>query len=267
MTRHIALLFSILMLAAPLTAMAEMRPVLKHRAGVPPFTVLDLLIRGNEENLEHAAQQPPPPELAPHLTWLADCDHRVHPGLIMNDPGGKVYAVCTLGNQLAPATAAVDLGVRLLYSPVLLITGQTDSEAIRLFQTRPGAVSEEIRRELATLELPPPKPKAPAKKKGGKKDAKAEAPALPLTLVERNVDYQVAQAMARYRDRVASGRLVVVGGVLDLANQYGEGKNRLFLININGETDPTKLRKSPHLVRLDPSQLKLVGRRPIPAAP
>lgn len=282
MRRYIALACGALMIAGPFTAMAEMRPVLKHRAGVPPFTVVDAMMRGNGESIDRAAQPPLPPEnMAPHLTWLADCDHRVHPRLIMNDPGGKVYAVCTLGNQLAPATAAVDFGVRVLYSPVLLITGQTDSEAIRLFQTRPGAVGEEVRRALASLELPPPKAKAPKKKKGGKKGKAAvspksaatkepvptEAPLLPVNLVERNVDYQVAQAIARYRERIANGRLVVIGGVLDLANQYGEGRNRLFLININGETDPAKLRNSPHLVRLDPRQLTFVGRRPASTQP
>jgi carbonic anhydrase len=279
MRRYIALACGTLMIAGPLTAMAEMRPVLKHRAGVPPFTVVDAMMRGNGESVERATQ--PPPENAPHLTWLADCDHRAHPGLIMADPGGKVYAVCTLGNQLAPATAAVDFGVRVLYSPVLLITGQTGSEAIRLFQTRPDAVGEEVRRALASLELPPPKAKAPERKKGGnkgkaaaspksaatKEPAPTGAPVLPVNLVERNVDYQVAQAVARYRERIANGRLVVIGGVLDLANQYGEGANRLFLININGETDPAKLKKSPHLVRLDPRQLTFVGRRPTKAMP
>jgi len=265
------------MLTTPFTATAEMRPALKHRAGTPPFSVIDAMVRGNMENVEHAAQQPPPPEMAPHLTWLADCDHRVHPGLVMTNPGGKVYAVCTLGNQLALATAAIDFGVRQLYSPVLLITGQTDSEAIRAFETKPGDLSEAVRHDLATLELPPPptKAKAPEKKKGkkGEKVAAPKAapkdvpPPLPLPLVERNVDYQVQQALRRYQDRIASGRLVVVGGVLDLANQYGEGKNRLFIININGETDPAKLRKSPHLVRLDPGQLTFVGRRPSPTPP
>ncbi|HSR36355.1 MAG TPA: carbonic anhydrase [Desulfurivibrionaceae bacterium] len=276
-----------LLLSAPHTATAEMRPVLKHRAGVPPFSVVDAMMRGNSESVELAGQPPSPSaEMAPQMVWLADCDHRVHPGLILAEPAGKVYTVCTLGNQLSLATAAIDFGVRQLFSPVLLITGQTDSEAIRFFRARPSDLGEAVRHDLALLELPPPPPKAtPAEKTKGKKTKKGKEatkaatakeaeppkePMLPMNLVERNVDYQVEQAVRRYQDRIASGRLVVIGGVLDLANEYGEGKNRLVLININGETDPAKLRKSPHLVRLNPSQLKLVGRRlppPPPPAP
>lgn len=281
MKRHVALLCWVLMLAVPLTAAAEMRPVLKHRVGTPPFSVIEAMMRGNAQGVERAAQQPPPPDTAPALTWLADCDHRLYPGLVQNDPDGRVYAVCTLGNQLRLATGAIDFGVRVLHSPVLLITGQTDSEAIRLFETRPDGVNEEIRHDLASLDLPPPKTKMPPKsknkgKKGKGRKSKAtaaaktaptSAPGLPGALVERNVDYQVAQALRRYQDRVADGRLVVVGGIIDLANQYGEGKDRLFLININGETDPAKLRRSPHVVRLDPNQLKLLGRRSPPAVP
>lgn len=270
--RYLALLCLTVLTTAPLAGRAEMRPVLKHRAGVPPYSVIAMVMDGNRRSVEEEAKEPPPPEMAPALTWLSDCDHRVHPGLLMKEPAGKVYAVCTLGNQLALATAAIDFGVRQLFSPVLLITGQTDSEAIRFFEARPAELTEAVRHDLAMLELPPPAPKAKTaeKKKATReksKAAKVKEPPLPVSLVERNVDYQVTQAVARYQDRIASGRLVVVGGVIDLANQYGEGKNRLFLINVNGETDPAKLKKSPHLVRLDPSQLKLVGRRPIPAQP
>ena len=82
-----------------------------------------------------------------------------------------------------------------------------------------------------------------------------------LLKVEQNVDYQVGRALARYEDRVKDGRLVVVGSVLDLTNQYGHGFNRLVIINVNGVRDDEKLKRLPHMVRLNKELLQLVGRK------
>jgi len=239
-------------------AAARMRPIPKQRAGIPPFTVIKAIVHANQQQVVPAARQSAPPEATPWMTWLADCDARVHAGMVMDADADRLFAVCALGNQLALVEGAVDYGVRELYSPVLLITGHTGSESLRAAMEGYSHLGEAIRRDLDQLRLPPPA-----------KGKKEQTPAAHrwLQLVEENVDYQVAQAVARYRDRIKEGRLVVVGGVIDLLNQYGAGRNRLFLININGETDPARLKKLRHLVQLDPAQLNHVGRRPPKPAP
>ena len=257
--KKIALLCSFLWFAHQLSGMAaaEMRPVPKMRAGIPPFTVIEAIARANQQSVALTAKQPPTPRTTPYMTWLADCDARIHEGLVIGTDADKVYTVRNLGNQLALATGAIDYGIRQLYSPVLLITGHTGSETLRAFMEGYAHLGDAIRRDLDHLHLPMAEPPAD---KENKKQNPAEIRW--LHLVEQNVDYQVAQAVERYQDRIKEGRLVVIGGVIDLANQYGEGKDRLFFININGETDPVKLRKLRHLVRLDPDQLGFVGRRP-----
>jgi hypothetical protein len=54
---------------------------------------------------------------------------------------------------------------------------------------------------------------------------------------------------------------VVIGAVIDLNNQYGFGLNRLIITNINGETEPERLRAMHHLVRLNKRLLDMVGRK------
>ncbi|MEW6521187.1 MAG: carbonic anhydrase [Thermodesulfobacteriota bacterium] len=231
-------------------ARADMRPVLKHRAGTPPFAILgEILATGSR--IKPAATILAGSSAAPYITWLADADARVQPEFILSQAAGKIYTVRNLANQLDTSLGPVDYGVLYLHSPVLLITGNTDSEAIRLFTGGYGDLDQTIRRDLDHLNLPLGYPG---------NDTKKEEKIKELRLIEKNVDYQVRQAMERYRDRINRSRLVVVGSVLDIANYYGRGANQLIIININGETDGETIRKMQLLRAVDPKLLANVGR-------
>jgi len=251
--RHKKILSLLILLTAlffKLQAHAEMRPVLKNRAGYPPFDVLrEILATGSQ--LKRTGALSPSSSAAPHITWLADADARVQPEFIIAPPGQKIYTVRNLANQLDTSLGAIDYGVLYLHSPILLITGNTDSEAIRLFDGGYADLEQTIRRELDHLNLPLGYPAKNSKKQ----DREHE-----LRLVEKNVDYQVQQAMERYRERISNSRLVVVGSVLDIANYYGKGANQLIIININGETDGEKLKKNDLLRMVDPKLLTNIGR-------
>ncbi|MBU4263774.1 MAG: carbonic anhydrase [Proteobacteria bacterium] len=230
---------------------AEMRPVLKNRAGIPPFDILrEILATGNRIKGTGAVPQQNS-SAAPHITWLADADARVQPEFILTHPDQRVYTVRNLANQLGTSLGAIDYGVLYLHSPILLITGNTDSEAIRLFTGGYADLDQTIRRELDHLYLPLGYPA---------KDSKEEDREHERRLVEKNVDYQVRQAMERYSDRISNSRLVVVGSVLDIANYYGKGANQLIIININGETDGEKIKKMQLLRILNPKLLANIGR-------
>ena len=259
-------LFSLLLLAAlrPPTSTAEMKPVPKLRAGLPPMEVLETVIRHNQQTVAGLKPDTDLTSLAtPHLTWLADADARVRPQLVVAAPGQEVYTVRNLGNQMELSQGAIDYGVRHLRTPVLLITGNSDSLAIRLFSDGYQDVEPAIRKELDHLHLPlttVAKPKTIPRKTGKKeKQVKKKEEIDPaeqqLRYVEANVDYQVEQAMKRYQDRIREGRLVVVGSVLDLANAYGRGAGRLIIINVNNERGDTKLKKLRMMVRLEETLL------------
>lgn len=247
------------LLPASAAAQGTMEPLPKLRAGTPPYSVLGNIMGANNLALQGIKPEAPgiEEEEAPHLVWLADADARIRPGLVWNRQTGGIFTVRNLANQLEPAAAAVDYGIRQLYAPILLITGNSDSQAIALFNSGYDQLGEAIRRELNQLH-----PAIAHLGASGKEARSSEATAtLRLRQAEGNVDYQVNLALERYRDRVESGRLVIAGGIIDLANQYGGGPGRLHLINLNGETEPAKIQASSHLIRTTPEMRKFIGRK------
>ena len=243
---------SVLVALLPLASAADMRPIKKLRAGLPPYAVAEKIARHNDQVVaRRPADEPLRTPGTPHLTWLADCDARVQPTLFYPDPVDTIYTVRNPGNQFSLSAGAIDYGVNELLIPVLLITGNTNSDSLRLFAKGYSHLGPDLRRDLDTLRL------SLGEQAGNGVGVQAEP-----VLVEKNVDFQVATAVKRYGPRIESGRLVVIGAVIDLNNQYGHGLNRLIIININGETDPEKLRAMHHLIRLDKRLLALVGRKP-----
>ena len=242
---------SLLVALMPLAGAADMRPIKKLRAGLPPYAVTEKIARHNDQVVtSRPADEPLRTPGTPHMTWLADCDARVQPALFYPDPVDTIYTVRNPGNQFLLSAGAIDYGVNELLSPVLLITGNTNSDSLRLFTKGYSHLGPDLRRDLDTLRL-----------SLGEQAANGAGALAEPVLVEKNVDFQVNTALKRYGPRIENGRLVVIGAVIDLSNQYGHGLNRLIIININGETDPEKLRAMHHLVRLDKRLLGMVGRK------
>lgn len=68
--------------------------------------------------------------------------------------------------------------------------------------------------------------------------------------VEYNVNQQVKKMMGFYADEIASGETSVIGLVKDGFDDYEKGRNKLNVINVNGETRKNKLRDLPLLKNL-----------------
>lgn len=230
-----------LILATPRPLPAAMRRVNKIRAGIPPFEVMRAVTRANSQSLRRDPL-PPPSKYTPWLTWLTAPAPELRRERII--PAAKeICEVRNPGALLENNAAAVDYGVRVLHTPVLLITLNSDNEAVRAVLGGLKTVSPELRRELSPMlaALPGITPPVRATAAVMKKD------------VEAVVDFQVDLAMARYRDRVRAGRLVVVGSVLDTANRYRRGRGRLIIINVNGETGTKKIATHQAIRRIDPA--------------
>jgi len=222
------LLIGFLCLAMP--ALADMRDTNKVRAGTPPYDVLKQVITSNREVLK--GLKAPGDGVAPLLTWLTDTDPRLQSSTILQNPFGRVCMVTNLGAQIEASPGEVDYGVNRLHSPVLLITLGTDSWTVLAALDQPAANVASAKASLERL--------APVLNQVEKKKDPTE---WRIRRVEAAVDHQVQVALKRYEDRVKSGRLVVVGSMMDFDGEYRRGKNRLLLININGETEPEALRQ------------------------
>jgi len=246
--KKIIIIFMVFSLCLAAQAEAQMHRVKKVRAGTPPYEVIKMILSANNRALKQGVTVKKS-GFAPYLTWLTDPDPRINSNLII-DKAGQVYAVRNFGDQLSLATGAIDYGVRHLLTPVLMITSNSDNKAVKFFMDGYEDLSPAIRQDLDHLYL------------ALVHDDKKAVPVERLRLnIEANVDYQVALAVSRYHDRVRSGRLVVVGSVLDFDNTYKHGSGRLVIININGEQNSLKLKKMPMLKYVGPKFINLaIGR-------
>lgn len=211
------------------TVNAKMRTLNKIRAGIPPYTVIKSVLSANDKAISTGMTGQESPT-TPYLTWLAESDERIVSTMIASSET-QIFSIRNLGNQLELASGAVDYGIRHLLTPVLLITSSSDNKSVQLFMEGYQDLSPAIRSELDHLHLALHR---------DKKDLDYEERL--IRNVEANVDYQVDMALARYQDRVASGRLVVVGSVIDFDNTYKRGAGRLLIINVNGERSSAKLK-------------------------
>ncbi|OGR08261.1 MAG: hypothetical protein A2511_14805 [Deltaproteobacteria bacterium RIFOXYD12_FULL_50_9] len=233
-------------------AWAEMKPILKFQVGVPPIAVLKTILQSNQLTAKNPANKEFPTQTPPLITWLADCDAAIQPQQIMTNPAGKVFTVRNLGFQMEASLDAVDFGVLQLFSPILLITGNTGNQTIRLFMMEADQPVPELRRPFELLK----------KSLTGVQQITNEESAIfeerLLENIEKNIDFQVGMAVSRYQERIKAGRLLVVGGIIDLHNQYGRGPEKLIITNINGEGNDYCLRQLPIMKQLDPETLTLV---------
>jgi len=274
MQKRIALIFLLAVLFSAFihqdVIRAEMRSINKLRAGRPPFEIMEDMTDANLKFIAKTASRPGRSLKIqpPYITWLADPDARIQPELIMSDPQNKVYTVRVLGNQLEPAKGSVDYGVLCLRSTILLITGNTGNQALRFYLEGLVQLEPDILKDLERLPIKPQKKEKKGKQRPEKqkKEKQENLKEKWLGSVEKNIDYQVEQALERYKARVKSGRLIITGGIIDLTNAYGRGHDRLIIININGEKNDEKLRGLPIMMRLKPEILtKCVGRKRNPA--
>lgn len=223
----ISIIVALLTMSAP--ANSSMRSSNKIRAGIPPYTVIKSVLTANAKAMEDGVIGHESPT-TPHLTWLADSDERLVSTMIA-EPTTQIFSIRNLGNQLELAAGAVDYGVQHLLTPVLMITSSSDNKFVQLFMDGYQDASPAIRGELDHLHLAL-----------YRDDAKLDYKERVITNVEANIDYQVDIALARYQDRISSGRLVVVGSILDFDNTYQHGAGRLIIINVNGERHTAKLK-------------------------
>lgn len=173
----------------------------------------------------------------PRATVVACADSRFHLQAIDAAPDGDIFEIRNIGNQVDGNQGSVEYGIYHLHTPLLLIIGHVGCGAIKAALSDYAEEPVPIRRELDGLHLSlrhVVETKAPPEQQW-------------LAGVLANVHQQVADAMQEYAALVRAGELIVVGAVYDFRGDLGEARGKLHFINVNGETDPERLRVSPLL--------------------
>jgi carbonic anhydrase len=161
----------------------------------------------------------------PRATVVTCSDSRVHTNMLDRTPEGDLFMIRNIGNQLATAKGSVQYGVNHLGSSLLLFIGHSSCGAIKAAGGDYSTLEEPIKKELDTINIT-------------KGSANIDG-------VKTNVNNQIAAALKEWADKVKNGELLVVGAVYDFADDMKKGAGKLNIININGETDPAKLRDLP----------------------
>jgi len=157
----------------------------------------------------------------PTATVVSCSDARVHSNVLSANPEGKLYVVRDLGNQISTAEGSVEYGIRQLHTPLLLILGHSRCGAIAAVTGNYSKQPPAIKRELDSIHI-----SKELTNLGG---------------VSANINNQVADAMLKFSDVIEKHQLTVVGAILDFSNDMHQGAGKLNIINMNGETSPTKL--------------------------
>ena len=161
----------------------------------------------------------------PRATVVTCSDSRVHTNMLDKTPEGDLFMVRNIGNQMATSKGSVQYGVNHLASSLLLVIGHSSCGAIKAAGGDYSTLEEPIKKELDTINIT-------------KGSANIDG-------VKTNVNNQVAAALKEWADKVKKGELLVVGAVYDFADDMKQGAGKRNIININGETDPSKLRNMP----------------------
>ncbi|MDD2701734.1 MAG: carbonic anhydrase [Sideroxydans sp.] len=157
----------------------------------------------------------------PFATVVTCSDSRVQTNMFSRAPEGQLFMIRNIGNQLTTAEGSVEYGVHHLHSPVLMFVGHSRCGAIAAVSGNYSKESEAIRRELDTINI--------------------SSNLNNMDGVHANVHNQVSAAMIKFGEEMRKGELVVIGAVMDFADDMHSGAGKLHIINVNGESDRKKL--------------------------
>ena len=158
----------------------------------------------------------------PRATVVTCSDSRVHTNMLDRTPEGDLFMVRDIGNQISTAKGSVEYGVNHLASSLLLVIGHSKCGAIAAASGDYSKLEPAIQKELDTIKI----------------DKGVEN----IEGVKANVNNQVAVALEDFGDKVKEGHLLVLGAVYDFADDMKRGSGKLNIINVNGETDPVKVK-------------------------
>ncbi|HEX4338603.1 MAG TPA: carbonic anhydrase [Polyangiaceae bacterium] len=166
----------------------------------------------------------------PRATVLTCADSRVQTTAFDASPENDDFLVRNIGNQVDNAAGSIEYGVEQLNTPLLLILGHTGCGAVKASMGGADKLPKSVQTELKGLH---PHKHDPKKKL-------SDDDALTWGVID-NVHDQVNAALSRFGKRVHSGRLTVVGAVLDLRNDMGLGAGRIILVDVNGNQDQKRI--------------------------
>ena len=213
------------------------------------------VIRDNEKYMQRGKPffDPLKKSQQPRATVITCADSRLQSTAWDETPENDDFTIRNIGNQVFTSLGSVQYGIEHLNTPVLLILGHTGCGAVKAVLTKEHELPKPILAELEGIKLQPDgseesesAEKAEKSAKHGKHekaDANNKAFEAKWTVaVIENVHHQVRQALTKFGPRVVTGKLTVIGAVYDLVNAFGKGPGRIGIVDVNGNSEPARLK-------------------------
>jgi len=198
--------------------------------------IIDILDKIKSTNLDYVNQQEDnikqfAKAQSPIATLVMCCDSRAHTTSFTYNPENNFFIVRNIGNQYILNQGCVEFGVEVLKTPLLIFLGHTQCGAINASMGNYSHLPSSIIREIDHLALSSKKAQLDSNK-----ELTWE------TAVINNVNQQVELALKDFAPLCQSEKLLILGMVLDLDNSLHHGYGKITILNINGETDRSKLK-------------------------
>lgn len=175
-----------------------------------------------------ARTKPPVAGAVPRTTIVTCSDAEMQLNGLDATPEGDAYVARNWGNLLDSSLGSVAYGIEQLHTPVLLIVGHTECEAVKAAIEKPP-LSRMAKAQIAKLKV--------------HASEKADPDLGPVNdTVIYNIHRQVGKAVERFQPLVQTGALTVIGAVYDPHNVLEQGYGKLSIININTVTEPASMR-------------------------
>lgn len=160
----------------------------------------------------------------PRVTMVMCSDSRVQVDNFSHGAENDIFVARNIGNQFSTTQGSIEYGVNVLKTPVLIFIGHPNCGAVKAARGDLNQIAPGIRKELLTMDV---------------KAANTEKQAVAL-----NVHNQVDKALVDFKEKIKSKKIAIIGAIYDFLNVYGHGNGQLIIINLNGETNPQKIRDS-----------------------
>lgn len=173
----------------------------------------------------------------PLITLLNCSDSRV-PVNIFGDSFNRIFCVENIGNQVKTSEGSIMYGLMHLHTPIMLVVGHSDCGALKAANSDYSKEPEPIIRELNIVKR--------SLTEIAYNQPLNEDPQVKFTqLAELNVDMQIRYLLENgsVAELVKNRSLSMIGMVVDLHNVYNEGYGKTYIINLNGEQDPAKIKQ------------------------
>ena len=190
----------------------------------------------------------------PDITLVTCSDSRVLEKCL-DDEIGKIFSIKNIGNRVMPNLGSIEYGTGFLKTPLLIILGHTGCGAIHASMSDINSEHSHVTKSLESIRPTAASIQKLIIKKGGiagymrehlpnPDTSITEQDYLESLVTEANVDKQIDILLddEPIRRLVYDGKLMILGAIYDFKDIYSPRRGSIFIINVNGETEVSKLK-------------------------